>query len=392
MADPEAVIFDLDGTLVQTRESSWLVFEPINRRHGLGIDEPEQFYELFAGNLFEQLRDACPDMMTADTVIAEFMAALDEHYEPAMIPGIVDVIKRMAPRSRLAVLSSNTTSVLRRVLRGNQVEYCFAHVFGGDVEPDKVRGIDRFLADAARGSGRLCHAYYDERQASDGTPADPSRVVLVTDTVGDIEAARTAGIRSIGVSWGMHTEEQLLAAGAEFVAIWPQELLSFLYSERGENSPGSCSSACETQAPGSTNALPEPKNPRVLSERVAKAAMFRRSRRTPTSTSAAGAPSSRLPGAARSSPTIRRPMSKARPTDESSGCGCGSASAGPVLREDPALAGSVGLIMSGPDRPSEPGTGSIPPTRPSHRAGLPATTVLPAHDRELTAALTRMLA
>lgn len=235
---PTSVIFDLDGTLVQTREASWKVFEPISRHHCLGIDAAEQFYELFADNFFKSLRALCRTEEVADVVTAEFMAALDQHYSPAMVPGLIDVVKSMVPLSRLAVLSSNTTAVVRRVLRSNKLEYCFAHVFGGDVEPDKTEGIRRFMSDAASGSGRLCRAYYDEpADTGSGTQrddADPRRVVLITDTVGDVEAATRSGIRAVGVAWGMHTEEQLLAAGAEFVAIWPQELLAHLYGRAEE--------------------------------------------------------------------------------------------------------------------------------------------------------------
>lgn len=240
---PKAVIFDLDGTLVQTRESSWKVFSPINSRHRLGIDTAEKFYELFAHNFFGSLREACGDPATADAVTAEFMQALNEHYSPAMVPGLNDVVNAMAAHSRLAVLSSNTTSVVRRILRQNSLEYCFAHVFGGDVEPDKTVGIARFLADAASGSGRSCRAYYDEPAGAPDVPGigtQPRDVVLITDTAGDVEAAVASGIRAVGVAWGMHTEEQLIAAGAEFVAIWPQELLAHLYADADPACGDSC--------------------------------------------------------------------------------------------------------------------------------------------------------
>lgn len=278
---PTAVIFDLDGTLVQTREASWKVFEPIGRRHHLGIDAAEDFYQLFAGNFFRSLREACTGPEQADAVTADFLAALDAHYEPTMVPGLIDVVKAMVPFSRLAVLSSNTTTVLRRVLRRNRLEYCFAHVFGGDVEPDKTAGIRRFLADAAVGSGRMCQAYYDEPAGgADDEPvavADPRTVVLITDTVGDVDAAVAAGIRAVGVAWGMHTEEQLLAAGAEFVAIWPQELLAHLY---GRAEPD-CSCPVPAAAPPS-----EP----TVADRQVEAAGRRRERRLRTNARAVAVP------------------------------------------------------------------------------------------------------
>ncbi len=55
--------------------------------------------------------------------------------------------------------------------------------------------------------------------------------MLVTDTIGDVEEAIRCGIRAVGVVWGMHTADELLAAGAEFVAIWPQELITHLLDD-----------------------------------------------------------------------------------------------------------------------------------------------------------------
>ncbi|QTJ68561.1 MULTISPECIES: HAD family hydrolase [Rhodococcus] len=235
---PQAVIFDLDGTLVQTREASWRVFEKISAAHHLGVTTPEQFYEMFANNFFVSLRGLCRDAEHAQVVEEDFMRSLGADYAPLMIPGMVDVVKSLVPHATLAVLSSNSTEVIRRILRKNKLEYCFGHVFGGDVEPDKAKGIERFLDDAAQGSGRRCQAFYDESATGGAVPAGAT--AIITDTVGDVEAAVRAGIRAVGVAWGMHTEEQLLAAGAEFVAIWPQEILAHLFAYAPETSTCAC--------------------------------------------------------------------------------------------------------------------------------------------------------
>ncbi|MFC0448900.1 HAD family hydrolase [Rhodococcus jostii] len=235
---PQAVIFDLDGTLVQTREASWRVFEKVSAAHDLDITTAEQFYEMFANNFFVSLRGLCRDAEHARVVEEDFMRSLGADYAPLMIPGMVDVVKSLVPHATLAVLSSNATEVIRRILRKNTLEYCFGHVFGGDVEPDKAKGIQRFLDDAAQGSGRRCQAFYDESAAGGAVPAGST--AIITDTVGDVEAAMRSGIRAVGVAWGMHTEEQLLAAGAEFVAIWPQEILAHLFAGATETTECAC--------------------------------------------------------------------------------------------------------------------------------------------------------
>lgn len=237
------IVFDLDGTLVQTRIASWQVFREVQAEFGLGLDSPEKFYSCFQGNFFDSLRRLVGDSKVADAVMARFFERLEQDYHPAPIPGITGVARALASRSTLAVLSSNATSVIRRILTENGLQFCFSHVFGGDVEPDKSAGLRRFLEDAAQGVGRRCAAPYDEGGTDiSATAAD---TVLVTDTVGDVEAGVRAGVRVVGVSWGMHSPEELREAGAEFIAVWPQELVSYLQPDASGASGGATCGTCE---------------------------------------------------------------------------------------------------------------------------------------------------
>ena len=61
-------------------------------------------------------------------------------------------------------------------------------------------------------------------QAMAEARADPAHTVVIGDTVYDIEMARAAGCRAIGVAWGYHAPAELLAAGAEAVAQTPAQL------------------------------------------------------------------------------------------------------------------------------------------------------------------------
>jgi phosphoglycolate phosphatase len=234
-----AVIFDLDGTLVQTRTASWKVFSQINDQFGLGVDSPEEYFALFQGNVFASIRQLCRDEAQAAAVSRAFLAALRTDYAPALVPGIARVVRTLAGHCTLAVMSSNAMQVLRRVLVDNDLAYCFAHVFGGDVTPDKRSAITTFLADGGSGFGRRCLADYDET-GQVLAPA-PASTVLVTDTVGDVRDALAAGIRVVGVAWGMHGADELDGAGAEFVALWPQELAVYLLGDAAAAGPvGSC--------------------------------------------------------------------------------------------------------------------------------------------------------
>jgi phosphoglycolate phosphatase len=49
--------------------------------------------------------------------------------------------------------------------------------------------------------------------------ADPARTVMIGDTSFDILMAVNAGVRAVGVAWGYHPADELVAAGAHGVAL-----------------------------------------------------------------------------------------------------------------------------------------------------------------------------
>jgi phosphoglycolate phosphatase len=221
-----AVLFDLDGTLVQTREASWRVFAKTNAALRLGIDSQAEFFRLLEDNMFHGLQKHCGDDRKADEAAKHFLDLLQREYNPEFVPGMADVVRAFAGSCSLAVISSNSVATIRRILDREGLTHCFSHVFGGDVEKDKRACVRRFLSDRSYLVSRNCSPAYREDHEPDPPRAD--QIALITDTVGDIKHAVECGVRAVGVAWGMHGEQQLLAAGAEFVAVWPQELVARL--------------------------------------------------------------------------------------------------------------------------------------------------------------------
>ena len=343
-----AVLFDLDGTGVQTREASWELFAKTSREFNLGIDTREDFFRLMEGNLYRSLEQLCPDKARAEAAKRHFMELLRTQYHPDLIPGMADVIKALAPNFTLAVISSNTMETIRRVLGEAGIATCFAHVFAGDVEPSKNASIRRFLADGTYAFVRPCTPAYHE--SGEARRSGMDEVVLITDTVGDVKEARESGIRAIGVSWGMHTEEQLLTAGAEMVALWPQELVAWLMAHRDGACACACNGAGTCEVPASVGARPVAKH--GLEERLHAAALVRRCRRVEAATRAGAA---------------RQPVAPS------------------PARPDEVLIAAVRRIL-----------GPVPATRPvtsfdASRAGLEAgTRCLPTADKEVVTAVARL--
>lgn len=226
-----AILFDLDGTLVDTRDASWALFSETNRAFALGIDSREAFFRAFEGNFFDSFARLVPDAQRAEAAKAHFMALLRTRYDPAPIDGMVAVVEALAERCILAVISTNTLPAIERIVAGASIAGCFSYLFSGDQEPHKSVSMRRFLADPRYAERRRCALPFADAPPPGGPGFDGREVVLVTDTVGDVLEAREAGVRAVGVGWGMHTPSQLLEAGAERVASRPGELLDWVLAE-----------------------------------------------------------------------------------------------------------------------------------------------------------------
>ena len=159
---PRAVLFDLDGTLVQTREASWKIFIRTSEAFGLGVATQQEFFRLLEDNLFAGLRRICGDDRRAQEAARHFLGQLEADYAPEFVPGMVDVVKALAGNCSLAVVSSNSIATIRRIMTRASLAHCFSHVFGGDVEPDKRSVLRRFLADQSYLVNRECSPAYRE--------------------------------------------------------------------------------------------------------------------------------------------------------------------------------------------------------------------------------------
>jgi phosphoglycolate phosphatase len=60
--------------------------------------------------------------------------------------------------------------------------------------------------------------------------AAPETTVMIGDTSFDIDMARAAGTRALGVGWGYHTPQDLILAGAHSVAMDSGELRDHIHA------------------------------------------------------------------------------------------------------------------------------------------------------------------
>lgn len=200
------VVFDFDGTLVDSLEHSIAVFQQIAPRFRLKLDlDLATARTIPTRELFKRMGIG---FWKLPRIIRAFQeeTAKDAH-NLKLFPGIVEAISTLvAHGSRLGILSSNREDAIRACLRANGIEEHFAFVVGYPRLFGKAKALRRILR-------------------NEGIARD--EVLYVGDEARDVLAAKRARVTAAAVTWGFHAESLLREAEPQFLLQRPEELGRF---------------------------------------------------------------------------------------------------------------------------------------------------------------------
>jgi phosphoglycolate phosphatase len=207
----EHVVFDLDGTLIDSRADLAAAVNHVRTALGLSPIVPETVYG-YVGDGARVLVERALGPAHADRVpvaIELFMGYYAAHLLDATrpYPGVAEMLGRLAARDiALSVLTNKPLAMSRAILEGLGLLPRFVEVLGGDSLP--TRKPDPAGLELLR---RLT-----------ATPRE--RLLLVGDSPIDLQTAAAGGVAFCGVAWGLQPEA-LRAAGPERLIAHPLELL-----------------------------------------------------------------------------------------------------------------------------------------------------------------------
>mgnify|MGYP000353584117 CR=1 FL=1 len=207
------VVFDCDGTLVDSQHSIVEAMTFAFDSHGLPLPDPESVRRVVGLALPEAVARLMPEeaMARLDSVSKAYKDAFFDirqrpgHEEP-LYPGTREVLHALGESGAiLGVATGKSRRGLQRVLEVHGLRDSFITLKTADDGPGKPN--PRILLDAMAETG-----------------ATPETTVMIGDTTYDIEMAVQARALSIGVAWGYHPTEELTAAGALRIATQYGEL------------------------------------------------------------------------------------------------------------------------------------------------------------------------
>ncbi len=200
----EGVLFDWDGTLVNSYHADTSAYLAMFKEMGIawGVEELESNY---SPNWYEVYRAAKLPRKHWDDADRAWRAHYAKH-RPKLMVGARRVLARLGNDHRLGLVTSGDRDRVTRQLREFRLSSLFAaRVCSGDTLRKKPHPEPLRLA---------------LRQME----LHPSACVYVGDAPQDIEMARRAGVRAIGVLGPFPTERRLRAARPEFLIKSIEEL------------------------------------------------------------------------------------------------------------------------------------------------------------------------
>lgn len=213
MANIQAVIFDLDGTLVDSLDDIASALGGALGDAGLAAPPTAEVRTWIGDGARNLVARAVAGRADVEAVLASFR----ERYRAAPIvrtrlydglAAALDVVA--APGRSFAILSNKphelTTLIAERLLAAWPFAAVFGQRTGMPLKPDPAAAL---VAAAELG-------------------VKPERCAFVGDSGVDIETARAAGMRAIAVSWGFRPRAELEAAGADVIVDRPDQLADAL--------------------------------------------------------------------------------------------------------------------------------------------------------------------
>jgi phosphoglycolate phosphatase len=198
-APPELVVFDWDGTLVDSIDTIVACTRAALDELGLPRVERREILRLIGTGIADSVRELAPgaDEATRERIVASYRRLWfsEYHHRPVLIAGAAAAVGELGERGLLLAVA---TAKSRRGLAADLERTGLADRFHASRTSDEV---------TPKPSPAMLLAILDELGVRGG------RALMVGDSLHDVEMAHNAGVPVVAVASGAQREAALRAAG-----------------------------------------------------------------------------------------------------------------------------------------------------------------------------------
>ncbi|MEK6985903.1 MAG: HAD family hydrolase [Candidatus Thermoplasmatota archaeon] len=212
-AAPRAILFDLDGTLLDSKTSIRETMNTVLAERGQPTFTKAELDALIGHPLRDILAKKCSDPAVVEAMTQRYRVAYNESgwVTVRLFDGLETLLRTLRGQGMpLGVVTSKGQQETEILLVDLGIANLFDTVVGDDdrrpLKPDPAP-----ILEACQSLG-----------------VAPAEVVMVGDTTFDIRAAKAAGATAVGVLWGNHDAATLKGAGADRLVATTPELARLL--------------------------------------------------------------------------------------------------------------------------------------------------------------------
>ncbi len=211
------VIFDLDGTLLDTIGDLADACNHVMQAHGYPTHSTDEYRRFVGGGINKLIERALPPQLCDAGLAAELRPEFIEYYDAHIdrhtvpYPGITDLLRQLSNRGIMTAIASN------KYIEGTRrlASVFFPHA-----------GFIAVLGQRAGIPVKPDPHIVNEIMTIAG--ATPDRTLYVGDSGVDMQTASNAGVESVGVSWGFRPHEELVQYNAGHIVDSADRILEFV--------------------------------------------------------------------------------------------------------------------------------------------------------------------
>jgi phosphoglycolate phosphatase len=210
------IFFDLDGTLTDPGEGITNSVAHALTRFGIDVPERAELYKFIGPPLkdsFAKYYGMSPEESTTALKYYREYYADKGIFENAVYDGVETMLSDIKKSGRKIIMATSKPDVYaEKILEHFGLMKYFDFVAGADMAETRVAKADV-----------IAHAL-----DSCGLRGKTGEILMVGDREHDVLGAAAHGIDALGVTFGYGSADELMSAGAKYLANTPLEILNFI--------------------------------------------------------------------------------------------------------------------------------------------------------------------
>lgn len=205
----ELLIFDFDGTLANTEEASYQVYEQMTEIYGVPQMSREALKAFKKKPLKQRIKETGIPYYLLPKIVSESQSKLTKFMKDSFpFEGIPLLLETLSKQYQLIIVSSNHKKIIKKFLKDHQIDV-FQKVYGGAALFGKANTIKKAIKKAK---------------------SKVKKAIYIGDETRDYQACQELKLDMIAVSWGYEDIDVLMQENIPLIAKTPDDVLAMIGS------------------------------------------------------------------------------------------------------------------------------------------------------------------